>query len=106
MTHETEIKTLPGGSIDYAHYIARGNCIRSVAAHRGLAAIRRWIKSRLEGVAAPSIRSSVTHHLPDRATRKSGSVRAGTWRWRLSQPAPHPVPRLPESPAQGRQPRF
>jgi len=106
MTHETEIKTLPGGSIDYVHYIARGNRIRSVSAHRGLAAIRRWIKSRFEGVAASSIRSSATHHLPDRATRKSKSGRAGTWRPRLPQPVPHSVPRLPESPAQGRQPRF
>ncbi len=43
MAQQEDIKTLNGGSIDYAHYIAKGRAIRSQEAHFVLAAFRQWM---------------------------------------------------------------
>lgn len=45
MTQQTDTKTLEGGSIDYAHYIARSHQIRSNDAHRVLAAIWQMLRA-------------------------------------------------------------
>lgn len=39
MLHNTDIKTLKDGSIDYAHYITKSHEIRSHDAHQALVAI-------------------------------------------------------------------
>lgn len=41
MTEQTEIKTLNGGSIDYAHYIAKSRKLRSDDTYRNLALFSR-----------------------------------------------------------------
>lgn len=45
MTQQTSIKTLKGGSIDYAHYIAKSHEIRSNDAHQGLAKIWQMFRA-------------------------------------------------------------
>ena len=45
MTQQTKIKTLNGGSIDYAHYISKSHEIRSKDAHRSLAAILQLFRA-------------------------------------------------------------
>jgi len=45
MTQQTEIRTLKGGSIDYAHYIARGHEIRSNDAHRAVATMAKMLRT-------------------------------------------------------------
>lgn len=42
MTHSANYKTLPGGSIDYAHYDRKARAIRSADTHRNLHACSSW----------------------------------------------------------------
>lgn len=42
MTHCANYKTLPGGSIDYAHYDRKARALRSAEANRYLDAISSW----------------------------------------------------------------
>ncbi|UYV38186.1 hypothetical protein N4R57_03605 [Rhodobacteraceae bacterium D3-12] len=57
MTQQPDYKTLPGGSIDYAHYIRRSHDIRSRSAHGGLRRIWQSLKSlgvAIVGVPGPA----------------------------------------------------
>ncbi|MDF0602731.1 hypothetical protein P1J78_18480 [Psychromarinibacter sp. C21-152] len=51
-THPTDIRRRPDGSIDTAHYMAKGRRRRSEAAHRLTAAAPRRARRPLFGLAA------------------------------------------------------
>lgn len=65
MTTQPEYKTLPGGSIDYAHYTAKGRTERSLALHatlRAIAAMFRKILCRPVRPALPRSSGGVRLH--------------------------------------------
>lgn len=62
MTQQTDIKTLEGGSIDYAHYMARGRQIRSNDAHRALAAMWQMLRAAWAVVTPLALFQSGSEH--------------------------------------------
>lgn len=63
MTHNTNIKRRNDGSIDCAHYASRGHQIRSLDAHKGLAAIWRAVKKIALAIKSNFLQRSSTGQL-------------------------------------------
>jgi hypothetical protein len=85
MTHQTDIKTLKDGSIDYAHYIANSHEIRSNDAHQALAAIGWMFQAiwasmtpRLGLHRGPSV-SQTERYTLDRAAHRTPNFRDGNF---------------------------
>jgi len=96
MTHSNDIKTLAGGSIDYAHYVAKAHTIRSESAFSLIAAICSAFKklgSAIMGV--PKVAASAERFPLDRSNPNSTPVRTGQWRPRSQQQKTRPALRLP-----------
>ena len=54
MSHQPDYKTLPGGSIDYAHYLACGQVQRSNSFHAMLSAIAGVLTRRFKAADLPA----------------------------------------------------